>query len=112
MEYSSAYLNDLNHFKNNVRLLFKYGKDTFLADVNVTFYFHCIRLYFPQLADLTFKRHKLGIRTFNVQGFERRNKESKNSINRFATLYRKSDKSMVNNVRRLLNVFLHEMNAC
>ena len=111
IENESAYLKDLNHFKKNVRLLFKYGKDTFLAGGDVTFYFHCIRFYLPQLADLTFKRHKLGLGIFNMQGFERRNKESKNSLNRFATLNRKSDKLLVNNVRRLLNVFLHEINA-
>ena len=111
VDNASAYLNDLQQFKNNVQLLFKHGKHTFLGGCNVTFYFHCLRFYMPQLADLTYKRHKLGLGIFNMQGFERRNKESKNSLNRFATLNRKSDKLLVNNVRRLLNVFLHEMNA-
>ena len=111
VDNASAYLNDLQQFKNNVQLLFKHGKHTFLGGCNVTFYFHCLRFYMPQLADVTYKRHKLGLGIFNMQGFERRNKESKNSLNRFATLNRKSDKLLVNNVRRLLNVFLHEMNA-
>ena len=111
LENESAHLNDLNHFKNNVRLLFKYGKETFLAGGDGTLYFHFIRFYFPQLADLTFKRYKLGLIIFNMQGFERRSKESKNSLNMFATLNKKSDKLLVNDVRRLLNVFLHK-NEC
>ena len=112
IDNESEYLIDLHHFKNNVRLLFKNGKDTFLAGGDVTFYFHCIRFYMPQLIDLIFKRHKIDLGIFNMQGFERRNKENKNILNKFAILNKKSDKLLVNNIRRLLNVFLREMNAC
>ena len=101
----------LVQFKDDVKLLFRHGKDTFLAGNGVTFYFHCLRFYLPQIADITFKRHKLGLGIFTMQGFERRNKESKNTINRFSTLNRKSDKLLVNNMTRLLQVFLYEMNA-
>ena len=101
----------LVQFKDDVTLLFRHGKDTFLAGNGVTFYFHCLRFYLPQIANITFKRHKLGLGIFTMQGFEQRNKESKNTINRFSTLNRKSDKLLVNNMTRLLQVFLYEMNA-
>ena len=93
----------LVQFKDAVTLLFKHGKDTFLAGNGLTFYFHCLRFYLPQIAEITFKRHKLGLGIFTMQGFERRNKESKNTINRFSTLN--------HNMTRLLQVFLYEMNA-
>ena len=111
IEDEQKYISKLNDFKTNVKLMFKYGKNTFLAGEEVSFYFHCLRFYLPQLADITFQRHKLGLGIFSMQGFERRNKESKNTLNRFSTLNRKSDKLLVNNVTRLLQVFLHEMNA-
>jgi len=111
IEDEQKYISKLNDYKTNVKLMFKYGKNTFLAGEEVSFYFHCLRFYLPQLADITFQRHKLGLGIFSMQGFERRNKESKNTLNRFSTLNRRSDKLLMNNVTRLLQVFLHEMNA-
>ena len=61
--------------------------------------------------DITFERHKLGLGIFSIQGFERRNKESKNSLRRFSTMNRKSPYLLVNNMRRLLQVYLYEINA-
>ena len=77
----NSYLQKLETFENDVHLLFKYGKITFLSDKNVSFCFHCICFYLPQLARKTFNNHQLGLGIFTMQGCNRRNKESKNTIN-------------------------------
>ena len=98
-------------FESDVRSLFKHGKVTFLLHENVSFYFHCLRFYLPQIARHTFDNHGLGLGIFTMQGYERRNKESKNTINRFCTTQHKTDKLLVNNIKRLLYVYLFENNA-
>jgi len=65
----------------------------------------------PKIAEITLERHKLGVGIFTMQGFERRNKESKNTIKRFSTSNRKSKNLMSNNLKRLLMVFMNEMNS-
>ena len=105
------YLTEMAQFESNVRMLFKYGSKTFLNDGNVSFYFHCLRFYLPKVARITYERHRLGMGLFTMQGYERRNKESKNTIYRFCTTQHKSNKLLVNNVRRLLQVFLLDTNA-
>ena len=97
-------------FKKDLKGFYKFGKNTYLSD-DETFYCHCFRYYLPQLVDITFERHKLGLGIFSMQGFERRNKESKNSLRRFSTMNRKSPYLLVNNMRRLLQVYLYEINA-
>ena len=111
IQNKEKYVHKLRQFELNVRLLFKYGRNTFLSDGNVSFYFHSLRFYLPQLALLTFERHGLGLGVFTMQGYERRNKESKNTIKRFCTLQHTSNKLLVNNIRRVLQVFLFEINA-
>ena len=105
------YTSSLNEFEDNVKKMYEYGANTYLANGDVSFYFHCLRFYYPKLAKITFERHKLGLGIFTMQGFERRNKESKNTLKRFSTLNRNSNTLMVNNVRRLLQVYLYEANA-
>ena len=43
---------------------------------------HCLRFYIPVIMDKTRKIHHCGV-GFNMQGFKRRNKESKNVCKRF-----------------------------
>jgi hypothetical protein len=101
---------DLKKFNVELKLFYKYGSEIFLKH-DETFYFHAFRFYVPKLALLTYERHKLGLGIFSMQGFERRNKESKNTLKQFCTGHQKSPKLLVNNMRRLLQVFLYEMNA-
>ena len=90
----------------------KKGCSTFLIDdVDEIFYLHTLCFYLPVHAQLTFERHKLGLGIFTMQGFKRRNKESKDCIKRFSTVNRKSLHFLVNNSRRLIQVFLYEVNA-
>jgi hypothetical protein len=54
---------------------------------------------------MAYQRHKLGLGIFNMQEFERRNEESKYSMRRFATLNRNPSAFLINNAKRLLQVF-------
>ena len=45
-----------------------------------TFYMHCLRCCIPKIAKITYQRHHLGVGIFNMQGFERRNKEPKKTF--------------------------------
>ena len=47
------------------------------------YYLHCLRFYIPKLARETWERHQCGIGIYSMQGFERRNKESKSIMNKF-----------------------------
>ena len=106
------YLESLTQFKTDVRDFIQKGRSTFLIDdVDETFYLHALCYYLPVHAELTFKRHRLGLGIFTMQGFERRNKESKNCIRRFSTANRKSLQFLVNNIRRLMQVYLFNVNA-
>ena len=111
IDEKSKCINQLDHFKKNVKLMVKYGENVFLANGKVTFYLQYLRLYVPQLVQVNYKRHKLGLGIFSMQGFKQKNKESKSAIDRFATLNRWSNKLLGNNVRRLLQVYLYKMNA-
>jgi len=46
IEKESVYLKDSKNSKNNVWLLYKYGKDIFLAGGDIKLYYHCIQFYF------------------------------------------------------------------
>jgi hypothetical protein len=104
---TDAYLNQLEVFKNNLKTFFKEGKYTYLKDGDIPAYFHIFRFYIPQIAEETYERHKLGLGIFTMQGFERRNKESKKVLNKASTLNRKSPALLVNNVKRLELLFLN-----
>jgi hypothetical protein len=106
------YLKSLTQFETDVREFVQLGRSSFLLEENdETFYLHTLCHYLPVHAKLTFQRHRLGLGIFTMQGFERRNKESKNCIKRFSTANRKSLSFLVNNIRRLMQVFLFEVNA-
>ena len=69
---------------------------------------HCLRFYIPKIAEETFQKHKLGLGIFTMQGFERRNKESKNTLRRFCNS--KGD-ILKPNMKRLYDIFYHKINA-
>ena len=50
---------------------------------NETFYFHVLRFYYPQHMKMLYDDWGVGLGICTMQGFEQRNKESKNCMNRF-----------------------------
>ena len=82
----------MNTFKRNLNLSYKVGGRSFLTKDNndiegdETFYMHCLNFYMPMIAEVTLDRHKMGLGIFTMQGFERRNKESKNTLRRFCNM--------------------------
>ena len=105
-----TYMSKLVIFEESLKDFYEFGRNTYLSE-NETFYSHCFRFYMPRIARTSYERHKVGLGIFSMQGFERRNKESKNALRRFATMNRGSPNLMVNNLKRLLHVYLYEINA-
>ena len=107
------YLSELEIFKKNLKEFYAVGARSFLLTAagtrsHETFYMHTLRYYIPDICDKTFKTHGTGVGIFNMQGFERRNKESKNCIKRFSNNKGNITK---NNLKRLYDTFEHDMNA-
>ena len=67
-----------------------------------TFYMHTLRFYLPRIADETLEKHNLGLGVFTMQGFERRNKESKNTLRRFSN---RIGNIIIGNIKRLWDIF-------
>jgi hypothetical protein len=93
-------------FKKNVKNFYKVGSRTFLSrhgenGKDETFNMHALRFYMPTIVETTFERHGVGVGVFNMQGFERRNKESKNIY----TKYNNHCGPLITNVNRLWDVF-------
>ena len=76
------YLDEVKVFEKNAKVFFEAGKKSFLSNgTNIgakeTSYMHILRYITGPLAKLTFERHGVGIGVFTLQGYERRNLESK-----------------------------------
>ena len=72
----------MDTYVKNVKLFFTAGGKSFLTKGVVkgddeTFYFHCLHFYIPKIAKETFEENHLGVGVFTMQGYERRNKETK-----------------------------------
>ena len=102
------YRQDLDQFKVMLKQFYNIGRETFLSK-NETFYMHALRFYIPVHAEITFEEHGLGIGIFSMQGFERRNKESKNAMRRSNN--NKMDTKVITNLRKLHDVFLFDHNS-
>jgi len=113
IDSTSSYEVLLTSFKEDVKKFYENGRSSYLGKPqDESFYVHCLCFYMPKIAELTFERHKVGLEIFTMQGFERRNKESKNTIQRFTTKNRKNTKALLNNnLQRLEMVYFYEMNA-
>ena len=100
------YKNQFERFNNNVKDFYEVGSRTFLTKRECgddeTFYMHCLRFYLPQIAADTLKKHKLGLGIYTMQGYERRNKESKNVLKGFSNM---QNNFLINNLKRLWDVF-------
>ena len=103
---------EIKSFEDDVTAFYEFGAKTFLTRNIIgdceTFYTHTLRYYLPKIAKSTFEDFKLGIDGFTMQGFERCNKESKNTLCRFSN--GKGD-VIYYNVSRLHNVFEYEITA-
>ena len=101
------YVNKIEIFEENLMKFYDVGSRTFLSKdgkvgCDETFYLHTLRYYIPQVVRTTYERHHCGIGIFSMQGFERRNKESKSCMKRF-TNHRGN--ILVNNLRRIWDVY-------
>ena len=105
----SSFPSLINNFKTNLSKFYKCGKFTFLTKRNFgddeTFYFHCLRFYIPNIVDQTWEKHGLGVGIFTMQGYERRNKESKNTLRRFNN---NKGNIVIGNMKRLWDLFYYE----
>ena len=112
---SNTYIKQMQKFEADVKKFYDVGSRSFLSTVSSsrdgnaeTFYSHSLRYYMPVIARKTYQTHQLGVGIFNMQGFERRNKESKNCMRRFSN---NKGNVVVNNMKRLWDVFEYESNA-
>ena len=107
------YNNELIQFKRRLKQFYNVGKSSFLTKNpafvgdDETFYMHTLRFYLPQIAEQTFEKFGLGLGIFTMQGFERRNKESKNTLSRFSNGI---GNTLIANLKRLWDVFQFETN--
>ena len=98
----------LHEFEKRVAKLYDIGGRSFLtknpAEVggDETFYFHVLRYYLPQIAQTTLDRHSLGLGIFTMQGFECRNKESKNTLRRLSNGH---GNIVITNLKQLWDIF-------
>ena len=63
---------------------------------------HVLRFYIPRIADDTFRKYNLKVGIFTMYGFERHNKESKNTLRRFSNGI---GNIIVGNLKRLWDMF-------
>ena len=93
---------------NNLKQFYVVGGDSFRTkDISnkgddETFYCHALRFYFPKRMKKLYDEYKVGLGICTMQGFERRNKESKNTMKRFSN---GKGNMLKNNMKRLWTVF-------
>ena len=108
------YYSKYDAFVTAVKRFYVCGSKTFITKdpSNVggeeTFYLHVLRFYLPQKMHQLYVKHKVGLGVCTMQGFERRNKESKNTMQRF---YNGRGNVLVTNMKRLWFVFKFGRNA-
>ena len=108
------YEKKLVSFTDNLKKFYKVGSESFLTKDkrnpggDETFYMHCLRFYLPKIARTTLDKDGYGLGIFTMQGYERRNKESKNTLQRFCNGKRDI---LPNNMNRLYYVFHYDINA-
>ena len=98
----------LDKFESNINEFYECGTDTFLSGNKVgkdeTYYLHALKYYIPVHGRKTWEDHKCGIGVFTMQGFERRNKESKNILRSFNNMEKKILSQIL---KRLRNSFFY-----
>eukprot|EP00957_Ditylum_brightwellii_P165732 12618146-Ditylum_brightwellii.AAC.1 len=78
---------DIYDFEHKLELFYACGSKTFLTKKEVgdgkTFYYHVLKGYMPKLVRTSWEEYEVGIGVYNIQEYERRNKESKNASKKF-----------------------------
>ena len=96
----------INQFEKNIIAFYDVGRSSFMKDKRVgdheTYYLHCLRFYIPKMARETWTTHECGIGIYSMQGFERRNKESKNCMKKFNN---NKQHRIPQSLRRLWDIF-------
>ena len=106
-----AFLMMIDKFETNLVKFYDHGSRTFLSTNGMingngeSFYCHALRFYMPSIIKMTFRKHHLGPGIFNMQGFERRNKESKNCL---GTSCNHRGNILINNMNNLFDIFYFE----
>jgi len=105
----ATYMEELSKFRSDTKEFYEYDADKFLTKTTKgdqdTFYTHTLRYYLPYITEKKINQHKLGLGIGTMQGFERRNKESKNVYNRFTN---KKGNILMNNLKTISDIFIHE----
>ena len=114
IEEGTDYLKLVEEYEKNSKNFYEAGKSTYLSQSETdgkgeTCYMHVMRYYIPSHARTTYTRHNLGIGIFNMQGFERRNKESKNVYRRFSNKQQRG--RLTTTLGRLWEVWKFNKNA-
>lgn len=106
------YKNQMSEYVKNVTKLYDAGAKTVLTRNNTgdreTFYMHVLCYYVPQIAKKTHDTYGVGMGVYTMQGYERRNKESKNTLRRFNN---NRGNIVVPNLKRLWDIFHYSINA-
>lgn len=101
---------EIRVFIDRARLFYDLGGKTFLTNKHIgddkTFYMHVLRFYIPHISRVTLVKHNLGVGIYSMQGYERRNKESKNVLKRFNNY---KGNMVQNSLKHLWDVFYHEV---
>ena len=104
-----SYPSLIDKFKKNLVDFYECSKHTFLTKRNTgddeTFNFHCLRFYIPIHVDETWVKFKYGVGIFTMQDYERRNKESKNTLKRFSN---NKGNIVIGNMKRLWDHYFYE----
>lgn len=69
---------------------------------------HTLRFYMPMLSKKTLNLQGMGLGVFTMQGYECRNKESKNTLKRFGN---SKGNILESNMKILWDIFYHGKNA-
>ena len=108
VENKELYDDELEEFQQNVKVFYEFGAHMFLTKYDVgdreTSYMHILRYYMPHIAQETYFKHGIGLGAFTMQGFERRNKESKNTLH---IVSNHRGNIVVPNMKRLWDIVSH-----
>jgi len=74
-------MEELSKARSDTKEFYEYGAKTCLTKTTKgnqdNFYTYALWYYLPYIAEKTCHQHKLGLGIWTIQGFERRNKESR-----------------------------------
>lgn len=108
IEDKKEYKRKISAFESNLELFYKAGRNTFSTKNapspgdDETFYLHYLQFYLPEIAKTTLGKYNLGLGIFTIQGFEHKNKESKNAFKRFSN---GKHNVVVSNLKQLWDVY-------